>query len=77
MEVSAGSQLTDSSGGPTPWGVELLGFPQLCSTPDGASERGDAGGEMATPAGCRGSDLGMGFRREQGVNSTGLWLLSN
>lgn len=76
VEVSAGSQMTASLGGPALWGVELLRSPQLCSTPDGTSERGGAGGETAIPSGSRGFDLCMGSRREQGMNSTGLGMPS-
>lgn len=76
VEVSAGSQMTASLGGPALWGVELLRSLQLCSIPDGAPERGDAGGETAIPSGSRGFDLCMGSRREQGMNSTGLGMPS-
>lgn len=75
VEVSAGSQVAacwDSAS----WGVLLLGSPQLCSTPDGASERGDVGGEMAVFSGSFGSNLCTGSRREEGMNFTGLWMLS-
>lgn len=76
VEVSAGSQVAASLGGSAPWGVLLLGSPQLCSTPGGASERVDAGGEMAVFPGSFGSNLCTGSRREQGMNFTGLWMLS-
>lgn len=75
MEVSAGSQVAASLGGSASWGVLLQGSPQLCSTPDGASERGDAGGEMTVFSGSF-SNLCTGSRREQGMNFTGLWMLS-
>lgn len=76
MEVSAASQVAASLGGSTSWGVLLLGSPQLCSTPGGASERGDAGGEMAVFSGSLASNLCTGSRKEQGMNFTGLWMLS-